>query len=554
MDVEQYVFSGGINQLDDDTGLQDDQYRLLINGRSRYGKVIPIKKSVEQDTLPAGNYQGGIGIGSTALVFVSGKAYYQVHGTSAWNQITSFSMDATARRLYAISVPKSTQDYVRKRNGSLNNPIVLGTDFNVAGNPAGILVQDGINQPWLIQFDAVSQTFVARVTKTYTDWANVSTTANDREYVPVGLMMFFINQKLYIVAPDRKSIYQSVTGRPLDFMVNVDGSGNKLPTESLGGADTVSFAFDGDDITFVQSTNITDTFVYGTARYTRLIQLDYTSTIFGEPTYRQAQIIEAGVVNQESFIELLGDYAFIDNDGIKSFNAVANYRVEGRNSVFSAMLSALVEDKLQVSTVAAAISFSNFGLFYCNTILGRAILVYDTLRTKWVALDIIDLPTIRQFFVVSTGAVDKLYAVCEDKLMLMYSGDEREVCQLYMRALTPENQRLEHKGAMVKPIFQGCTYSGTCRIIEYVDDQYSDAVPKRMAESVMALTFPLQFPFIFSSKPNVIADSFIFTTGRVGKKIAYVLVWDTDAALMGIKIVTSEQDRDAASRQSTHLA
>ena len=548
MQYEQTSFGGGMNQLAVDTALAEDEYRLLINARQRFGEVVPVQQSELQTGLPAGNFQGGIGVGNVTLAFVSGLAYYQIDGTTNWQKIANFLMDTVADRLWAIAVPKSTQNYVRLRGASINQPIVLNTDFTVAGNPAGILVQDGINQAWLIQFNAVSQTFVARVTKTFAQWTNVSASANDREYVPVGRQMFFLNQKLYTVAPDRKSLYQSVTGRPLDFMLNVTSDGNKLGAESVGGAVSVSFAFDSNEITCVKTTNTPDSFIYATARHVRVIQLDYTNTIFGEPTYRQAAIVEAGVTNQESLVDVLGDATFVDNDGIKSFNAVETLMVEGRNSIFSLQIAALLTGHLQEET--AAVSYDNYSLFYCRTVLGQAIAVYDTLLEKWVGLDITEVTGIKQFFVVATGQVSKLYAVCGDSLYLMYVLDDREVAQMHTKSLLAGNMRLEHKGQSLQPIFRGCTQDGTLRAIEFVDEQRSASESRTMTESVMAMIWPLQFPFIFSSKPNMINNNLVFNEGYVGKKISYIVTWDTDAALRGLHIITSDHEGDAASRQT----
>jgi hypothetical protein len=311
---------------------------------------------------------------------------------------------------------------------------------------------------------------------------------------------------------------------------------------------SVSFAFDSNEITCVKTTNTPDSFIYATARHVRVIQLDYTNTIFGEPTYRQAAIIEAGVTNQESLVDVLGDATFVDNDGIKSFNAVETLMVEGRNSIFSLQIAALLNGHQQEAT--AAISYDNYTLFYCRTVLGQAIAVYDTLLEKWVGLDITEVTDIKQFFIVATGQTNKLYAVCDNGLYLMYVLTTRAIAQLHIKSLIAGSLRLEHKGQSVQPIFRGCTQDGTLRVIEYVDEQRSASESRPMEESVMAMVWPLQFPFIFSSKPNMLNNTLIFNEGLRGKKISYILTWDTDAALRGLHIITSDHEGDAASRQT----
>jgi len=550
MEFTQSDFRGGINQLDDDTGIKDNEYVLLVNGRQRYGQVQPNRASTEQRLPFAGNPQALMSVGNTLLLIISGRAYYRIYGQSTWIRIADFSMDATAERVWLIAIPKSSRDYVRKLNVSLNNPIIINTDFNISGTPAGIIVQDGINQPWLIQFNAVTQTFVARVTKTYAQWANSSVTANDREYVPIGKQMFMLNEKLFVLAPDSKSIYQSVTGRPLDFMVNVDADGNKLVAESEGGASSVSFAFDNDDITCIRDVNITNTFLYGTARHVRLITLDYTQTIFGEPYPIQAQKIEAGILNDQCFVDALGDYTFIDNDGIKSFNAVQNLRVEGRNSVFSQQIDRLIAGRVQESDTAAAYAFNNYGLYYCKTLHGRAIAVYDMLHQVWVSLDITNVQNVKQFCALENGAISVLYAITDDAVWEMYTADTREMGQLHIKALMPGDIKNEHKGHWVKPIFRGATIDGVVEVQEKADDQQSQRETRDTENSVMAMTWPLFFPITFSSKPNAYNNVIVVDKGLAGKKLAYVILWNTDASLMNIGINTSEQEAVAATRQT----
>lgn len=546
MEYKQETFVGGVNLLDVDTALAPNEYRMLINGRQRFGEVLPIKRSVEEDFFTGKNVQGGIAVGNVAIVFADGLAYQQFVGQTIWTQITEFEMDATAEHLYAISVPKSTYDYMRKLGSSVNVPMILSTDVTISGNPAGIVVQDGINQPWLIEFNAVAQTFVARECKTYAEWSNTSDTNNDREYVPIGRQMMFMNQKLWILAPDKKSIYQSVTGRPLDFMVNVDEDGNKLPTEAQGGATTVSFAFDGDDITHISAAGTVDCFYYCTAKRTRLIQLNYDNTIFSEPTYSRIIEFEGGAVNQFSLTEILGDTVFVDNDGIKSFNASKSIYVEGRNSIFSAMAGKLIEDFRQ--TESAVINFDNYALFYCQTRLGKLIMVYDQLRETWVSFDLTSVTGIKQFFVLKSGEEDTLFAVCQNKLWRMYSSEDSEVCQMYPPALSPVTTA-EHKGQTVKPIFRGATVDGTLRVIEYADEQKSVTETRDIIASVMAMVWPLSFPMGFDSKPNMRNETLTFNEGLGGKKLSYVIIWDTNAALRSVFITTNELDHNGASRQ-----
>src|ERR1041385_4857019 len=283
MNYNQKSFADGLDTITNDTAISQASYPWLINGRNRFGRIDPILKHVRLDTAPVGLKQGIIGVGNVVVIFVAGKAYYNQIGSDIWFQIPAFAMDETISRYYTLAVPASYLNFVRKLGASVNAEMVLSTDFKVAGTPAAIIVQDTINQPWLIIYDTTNQIFTARVSKNYNDWQNLSETANDREYIPIGRQMFYINGKTFIVSKDRKSLYQSITGRPLDFMMNVDINGNKAPSELIGGAATTSFNFDFDEITCVQPVSIPDSFVYATRHLVRLITMDYTNTIFGEP-------------------------------------------------------------------------------------------------------------------------------------------------------------------------------------------------------------------------------------------------------------------------------
>jgi len=76
-------------------------------------------------------------------------------------------------------------------------------------------------------------------------------TEDRREYVPVGKQMLWHDGILYVVSPNGKQIFRSVTGRPLDFMVNITPSGDKDPLEAVGGASSVSHSVDFEPITSI---------------------------------------------------------------------------------------------------------------------------------------------------------------------------------------------------------------------------------------------------------------------------------------------------------------
>lgn len=551
----QSSFLGGIDQLSDDVQIAEDAYFWLLNGRQRYGKIESTQAHIEITALPAGLKQGIVSVGDVLIAFVAGQAFYNIDGQNTWIQIADFLMSTVNPKFWTEVVPASTFNFVRKENtsGSANDKIAVTTDFLVAGTPAGIVVQDGENQAWIIIYDSTNRNFIARETHTYDEWSNSSILADDREYVPIGKQMFFLNGKLYIVSRDNKRLYHSVSNRPLDFMVNIDPDGNKLPAEGQGGADSVSFNFDSDDITFVGESSIPDSFVYGTKHNVRLITLDYNFTIFGEPTYRQTAIVPIGALNDESVLELLGDYAIVDKEGIKSFNAVKQIKFEGRNSVFSKMLSNLTKGMKQTST--ATTLWDNYAFFDLNTHLGRLFAVYDILSQKWVSLDLTNVDSVKQFCQVDTPTETKLYAITEfDELFQLYADeDNRNQVSLFTRSFASDDTRQELKTQHVHLWFDAGSDDTDVRLVEFVDKRMTERLTKPLEGLSSGVLYPVIPPVIPHTEILTDKITFSLTRGTTGKKLAYVIQWNSDAVLMELEVIASELTKDQTNKETNKV-
>lgn len=550
MIFKQETWNGGMDLLSDDTQVPSNAYRWGVNIRQRFGKPQPTKAPLEITSIPAGKKQGIVSVGNVLIAFVNGLAYYNIDGNANWIQIPDFSMDTVVDRYYSIAVPSSTFNLLRKADtsGSANAPINAVVNTRVSGTPAGILVQDGVNQPWLIIWDEVNNFFYARVTKNYSQWSNNALL--DREYVPIGKQMMILDEILFIVSRDGKSIYRSVSGRPLDFMIQVDVNGNKAPSETIGGAASTSFAFDFDTITCIQPINIPSSFIYGTANTVRIITLDKTNLIFGEPRFFRSAEISAGIVNQDSVVDILGDIAFVDFENVTAFDAVKQLKFEGKNSVFSLMLSSLLVGVKQSSPCCT--TFDNFGLFDINTIWGRLTAVYDMLLQKWVSLDITDIGYITQFSTVATPSETKLYCITnQDKLFQLYGSDSYNTGQLMSRSWTDEDVRAEIKTENVRAVFDaGVTEDATVRIREYVDGYKSQTNSRTLTKITAGISFPIYFPIMFDNKPTVNNITFTLDKGRTGQKVATHLQWNNDAALTELQLVTHDLTSNASLEQS----
>lgn len=534
-------FSGGIDLVSSDTQIADNAYLWLVNARQRFGTVDPIKKHVLQEDVPAGLKQGIISVGNILIAFVSGFAYYKEIGTSnPWVQLANFLMASTVKQYYTEAVPASTFNFVRKANENLKAPITVTTNFKVAGTPQCVVVQDGVNQPWIIIYDDVNQQFSARETKRYVDWQNLSTTADDREYVPIGKQMLYTDGILFIVAKDGKSIYRSVTGRPLDFMVNVDPDGNKMPTESEGGAATVSFAFDFDYITCIAPSNTPSSFILATAKTTRIVSMDFNNTIFDEPTFT-ALPINIGIVNQFSIVEVLGDFAVVDYEGVKGFNAVLQLKFRGRNTNFSLQMSKLIKGIKQTSS--ACVNFNNYCLFNITTVYGNVIAVYDNLINKWVAFDVTEISNVKQFVVVETDTESRLFCITEqDELWEMFAGTTTYVPMVRTKSYIATEADVEHKGQFLRAVFSHSTYDGTATVMELVDEAESsqNRETKDLKIANNGIRYAVRPPVMPSTDQRVDNPTFSMSQGLTGKKISYIISWTNDAKLVEFKIQTSE--------------
>lgn len=541
----QTTFIDGLDMLASDYQVSQGGYQYLINARQRLGRIKPINKPREVAGLPSGKKQGIIAIGNINIAFIAGKAYYNVDGSSAWLRILQFAMSSTVDKYWSIDVPAGTVNYNRKlqTSGDAAQVIRKMYDVTIDGTPAAILVQDGINQPWVIIYDETSNSFSARVTQDYDEWD----VDGIREYVPIGRQMCIVDEKLLIQSVDKKKVYQSVSGRYLDFMVNITADGDKLPTEAQGGALSVSYAFDADEITCLTASDIPSSFIYGTKRNVRIITLDYTFTLFGEPRPYVSAIVEVGAVNQDSVVDILGDFAIVDFEGVKSFNAVKQLQNEGNNSIFSLQLTKLLDGVKQRRPIA--INFDNYSLFNLDTTFGNIIIVFDNILRKWVALDITEAFAIKEFSIVETTTERKLYAITEsNKMFQLYSSDtETEAPQLKTRAFVAQGQdgsvqvMYGQKSEILKLYFHGGTVDGYAYVSEYVDGESSIfKLKKELPAHSAGFGFPMTFPITFSNKPTSEPITFNLRDGKKGHRIHFIIQWDTDATLQAIELQTAD--------------
>lgn len=533
----QNSFIGGLNQQIDGSRLQSNEYGLLINGRSRFDVIEQTTNPVNVTLAGWTKIQGGYAAGSLLLVFADGKAYYRdfsVDGTT-FIQVPDFQMSATADVLYACLVPSSTINGLRKLNASLNSvegPILLtGTS---SASPQAVIVQDGINQPWIIFPNGT-----ARVSLNYNQWS-----VANREYIPIGKQMLWHDGILYIVSPDGLQIYRSVTGRPMDFMVIIKADGDKEALEADGGAAAISHKVDYSPITAIGTLNSPDgDFYVSTARTSYSVRPTFDITPYGEPYFSNFALFSTGAVNQFSICDILGDYAVIDYSGIRSFNAVQQFRIEGRNAPFSSKISKLLAGIKQEHP--ASITFDNYGLFAVETIFGRGIMVFDTLTRQWTSLDLFEelkYTTVKMFAEIKTSVTRRLFAITEGAVYELYSEDANaSQVGYYSPEFSSTDPGENHKPVLVQLSFLDVIENGSCYLTLIGDE----LVGTRLRRSVGFGTTPVVgvTPPVVSRNTDKTREVafYVFDRARTSWKTGLYVQWSFPGKLASVKMIANSE-------------
>jgi hypothetical protein len=539
-------FQGGMRQDDDPSKLGEGEHFLMINGRVRNNKPTPVKLPAVDDTLIAGFKQGIYGAGSILAVIQDGQFYFRDFAISPsyWNTIGGFNvMDPGVSRIFAALVPDSSQNYIRIAGSSPNAGITF-TD-QISGTPRTVVLQDGINTPRLIL-----NTGGTRLTNLLNQWS-----ITNREYVPVGKQMLVHNGKLYIVSPDGKELYQSVTNRYLDFIVAIRPDGGRIIDSFFAEeASRMSHKVDYEPLSCLASLNVSpDTqfdppFFAGTGRTSYTITPDAGRLIFGEPVFKNTILFPAGPLNQFSFIEMLGDYGFIDEGGIRSFNAIQQYGNEGKNSPFSLSVQRLFDGVTQTDPCAA--SFDNYGLFAVNTIYGHGILVYDLVTKKFVSLDIYPgIGQIKQFAEIKVGTTKRLFFITETALYEAFAGNTATM-QFFPREWATLDKRYEHRLSSVRVSLRNITSAGTLVVKSFQDEEAGPELSQTLIASSTIQTNPRSIPYGTQTQDGVREIEFPFSTATRCKKFGVMVALDAPCEIIdiqcqsevfGVKNVTEEK-------------
>lgn len=539
----QQSFVGGLNQQIDSTRLDRDEYPLLINGRNRYDVIMPVMlpNQINDVALTGVNYQGLYAASNVSFIFIDGLTYWKDWDfpASNWQPLDAPAMDSQVKTIFAELVPASYQNFQRvlnKTNDNVKTDTLLTSAIDQT--PQALVVQDGISQA-----NIVLSTTQARRSQNYSQWK-----AGSREYVPIGKQMLFHNGILYIITKDGRRILRSVTGRPLDFMVNLQPGpdGEAWPEENAGGAETVSHAVGYDEITSINRLAIDDGSFFISTRFsshavTPIITPE--KLIFGEPIFANRYLFSAGCISPFAFIELLGDTAFQDFNGLRSFNAINQLKVEGKNAPFSKKVGPILQGILQ--DYVAATTFDNYALFACNTIYGRGIIVYDTLSENFVGLDLYPgVNQIKQFAEIknSSGQRFLLFITTDNKLYQAFpeTGTIANTA-LYVGEWCSNDPKFEQHISQLKLVFIDCKNSGSVTIKSFVDRRLNKTMSQVLEakSSNMNNTLPIAVPYGETNDDTVQILSFDVGRSKLGWKVGFLISWNVNATLSHIGLTSS---------------
>jgi hypothetical protein len=530
-------FTGGLNLFTDSTRTGENEYPYLQNGRTRFGKIKPTKLPVDVSAgLPEGGaIQGGVSVGGVLLVFVAGNAYARdlAAGQDSFNALVDFpTMDPAAECIFMQPVDASTTNYTRASVDGMASSGINLVD-RLTASPQCIVCQDGVNQPVGIFPDLST-----RVLNTYAQWDK----AVDREYVPVGKQMLYSDGVLYIVSPDGREIFRTVSGRPLDSMIVVKTDGDKLPTEEEGGVSNTSIKVDYGVITCLGRLDTENgSFFVGTETASYLVIPDLTRLVWAEPLFIVPQISSKGVVNHFSFSQLSGNTTFITSSGIESFNAIARQNREGSVAEFSVKLSSLIEDVVQMNTCIGRLN--SYYFYSLDTVYGSLIAVYDNLLNTFVSLDIYpNLAAVKRFINVKVNSQEKLFAISTTgQLVEMFAGATAE-CKFSTGEWTQSSLNSEVSCEAVTVSFHKVFETGIVGIKPYVDgvglEQRTETVTGE-AEEAVPKTPPFGNDTTKAARVRKIKFDDLTTKGR---RVGATVSWSFDGELSAIQLDTMVED------------
>lgn len=532
-------FSGGMRySLGDSTKLAENEYVFLSNGRNYSGVISPVK-GVLDTGKPEGTLQGLYGFGDYLLCFVSGLAYYKRLVDNRWNPITSINLDPSAPIVYAAAVPASSINHERALITADNLDSGVRFNISIPGSPAGIVISDGITQPWILFSDGH-----ARRTATYNDWQ----VDGEREYVPVGITnLLWANGKLYGVT--KGAVISSVTGRPLDFVTLVDINGDKEPGEDEGGALAVGHHVDFSTPVALHATGREDgSLLLCTNSSIYLLVPDFEQTISGEHTFTQRLLSDIGAPSPFSGIPIAQDFAFVDFTGPKTLQELVQLgrgQVQGKKDYgFAASITDLFAEVTQ--SQAAAVNFEGYSYFLVNTLFGQVLLVWDAIGEKWVSVDKYSgVGDIKFMAITRTGNQHSLFLGGDLGIWQCFAASTYETCTFYpmdLAKLLSTNSQMPKQDVKLNGVhlcFSSVFTSGEVSVTPYAANKASAAITANIySNATVSNSMPFARNYSFPEYRVTFTTPEALSSWRVGAGIS----WNVDAQLSYVMLEAQVMD------------
>lgn len=426
----------------DPTKTPENMYRIGINCRIRKNAIEAAFAPVRVNT-PNYVHQALFALDDKLVVVIAGDIYNVPLDTLAPVLLRADALSGDVDTVYHALVPAPTNFFMK--DGALT------PEYNsaVATQPECAVLQDGTSQPYRVLSNLACQPIGA-----YAEW-----TFDTPEYVPIGKQMAYSGNVLYVVSPDGKKIYRSVSGRPLDFVLNISDTGEKL-----GDADTSNLAVSAAPLTAIQPAQgggfIATTYYNTYAGVLDIAVDDY----FGEPYIQPVELFPVGAVSQFAFTNALGDTVFVSSAGLRSFNQIQQTKWESNNSALGAPIFDYLVRPITSACTAVADDYVFFGL---STVFGDGIVVWDTRLEQFVSIDLVG--SVKQFAVVRAGGIDRLFFITTANELFelpLYAGTRQTFSILFGHYCAQDGFKLL-KPAGVVAQFNGISGSGTvtCRTI-----------------------------------------------------------------------------------------
>ena len=539
-------FQGGMRRDVDPSELNDNEYVHGQNIRVRDGYVRPIKYPQNiSNSIPEGKKQGIYGFDSILVVFNGGKAYaidYSLENAQ-YSLIFGFQMDEMVDRIYAQDVPASWMNFERKLNDTTDITNNINFLSQIAGTPSALVCQDGISRPNLI-----FSTGSARIAKDITEWNNSELEKIDtREYVPIGKqMLYHPDGILFILSPDGKEIYRSVTGRPLDFVIAIDGEGNKLTPLTSGKpeASRMGYNLDYSSLNVLYNVNSAPRvdsegsgFFVGAQKKSWIVYPSYAQLIYNEPRFRNQTLFASGPLNQDSIGEASGDTVLINESGPMTFNAIGNFQNEGKNSPFYKPVSKLFDRITQTTTCIGM--YDDYTLFAVNTLHGQGVLVYDNLTQSFVSLDIYPevIGVIKQFALIKVRGIKRLFFITTgDQLFEAFAGTTAE-WKIYSREASSVDTEKELIPRRFRITLANILEDGMLSLQEFVDRRSGSLRSRAVKANTILNIPPISIPFGESTSDTIENASFPLEIPLKGEKVGVLISGNFDCELQKIQMI-----------------